>query len=64
MDWVIFGKTSKMFSDEILETAIEMFPKRNVETPSKLFMHLCKEASKRIKAKPSSKLPSITKELK
>lgn len=62
-DWGLFGKTTKIFSVEILELAIGMFPKHNVETPSRLFMFLCKKASKQAKPTPLPDLPTMFKKL-
>jgi len=58
-DWKVFGRVANMFSDEILEAAIKMFPKHNVETPSRLFMFLCKKASKGAKPTPKLDLPTL-----
>ena len=62
-DWSLFGKVAKMFSDEVIERAIIMFPKHNVETPGKLFFFLCKKASKAARPVTRVDLPLIAKKL-
>lgn len=53
-EWGIFGATAKRFPDEVLEEAINRFPtNRLIETPSRLFVHICKQvANETIKTSP------------